>query len=62
MMKYGPTFGTELIAAGCNNGLSWSQDELYGYDALPDEQKLLVDAVIAAHDPTKQDPPPPEQG
>lgn len=52
-MKFGPTFGNELIAAGLGNGLAWTSEDLFGRDSLSPADQAKLDAVIAAHDPTK---------
>ena len=61
--QIGPTFGRELAAAGCGNGVSFTVN---GTDAdiqisgvpIADAPALLtaVQAVVAAHDSTKQLP------
>lgn len=55
MTRLGPMFGQELTAAGLVNvPLSWTQDgEIFGRENLTPEQNATLDAVIAAHDPTK---------
>lgn len=51
---YGPTFGDEVIAAGLGGlPFAWSETEIYGRENLTAEQNADLDAVIAAHDPTK---------
>jgi hypothetical protein len=55
-MLLGPTFGNELIAAGLGGlplGVS-SDGRITGREKLTDAQNSKLDAVIAAHDPTKQ--------
>jgi len=49
---FGPTFGAELIAAGCQDGISWNSD---GIITDPSTITAAQRAVIAAHDPTKVD-------
>jgi hypothetical protein len=52
---YGPTFGDELVAAGLGGlPISWSPYDLSGRENLTPTQNTQLDAVIAAHDPTKQ--------
>lgn len=61
MKNIGPTFGAELIAAGCNDGVSFTvggtdaQVQISGIAPgdLP-AYTVRVQAVIDAHDPTKQ--------
>jgi hypothetical protein len=56
MMKtFGPSFVEELVAAGIAGlPFSWGADgSLFGTEALADDQRARLDAVIAAHDPTK---------
>lgn len=51
----GPTFGTELRAAGCADGVRWSPDGSVTFrDDVTPEQRAAVEAVVAAHDPTAQ--------
>lgn len=53
--QLGPLFGAELAAA-VPGGLpiTWSPDgDFYGRDKLTAEQNATLDAVIAAHDPSK---------
>lgn len=53
---FGPTFGSELVAAGCSSAVAtWGTDGslVYVPGATPD-QMTTVQRVIAAHDPTKQ--------
>lgn len=59
-MKIGPTFGAEVIAAGLGGlPFSWIPDgAISGRRALSKEQNAALDAVIAAHDPTKPLPRP----
>lgn len=53
----GPTFGTELLAAGCGNEVVWSPDGTIAYGPdVTDAQKAEVAAVLAAHNPTKAGP------
>jgi hypothetical protein len=52
---YGPTFGNELNDAGIGNlPIAWTPYELTGRENLNPQQNTQLDAVIAAHDPTKQ--------
>jgi hypothetical protein len=55
-LRFGPTFGDEVIAAGLGGlPFSWCDDgTINGRDALTEEQNAELDAVVAAHDPTKQ--------
>lgn len=58
-MTLGPTFGDEVVAAGLG-GLPFSWDasgQVFGRENLTAAQNVTLDAVIAAHDPTKQPPP-----
>ena len=53
-MKMGPTFLSELVAAGVSlDGLSWSPDEGTFINTTSPEQLAAAEAVLAAHDPTK---------
>ena len=55
VVLYGPTFGDELQDAGLGGiPISWSAYEIFGREDLTAEQNTELDAVIAAHDPTKQ--------
>lgn len=54
MAKFGPTFGDEIIAAGLADAITWSADEVFGRDDLTAAKKKKLDAVIAAHDATKE--------
>lgn len=49
----GPTFGSELIAAGLGGlPFAWGSDGSFaGRDRLTAEQNAILDAVILAHDP-----------
>ena len=60
MKNIGETFGDELRAAGCNDGVSFTiggTDADIQVNSGPYSVGLLpaLDAVIAAHDPTKQE-------
>jgi len=59
MAKLGPTFGDELWAAGVGGlPFSWGDDgEFFGRENLTAEQNKKIDAVVAAHDPSKKPPP-----
>lgn len=52
----GPTFGDELIAAGLGGlPIAWSPDgRIAGREKLTAAQNTALDAVIAAHDPSKK--------
>ena len=51
-MKFGPTFGEEIIKAGLGGlPIAWNEGEIFGRDKLTPEQNVILDAVIAAHDP-----------
>ena len=53
---FGPTFGSELVAAGCSSAVAtYGSDGTLNYvpSATPD-QIAAVQKVVAAHDPTKQ--------
>jgi len=52
---FGPNFAGELVAAGLINlPLSWTPDgQIFARENLTTEQNRILDAVIAAHDPTK---------
>lgn len=54
---FGPAFLSELRAAGVAK-VSWdvTTGEIYGRDALTDQERATLAAVIAAHDPTRQPP------
>lgn len=56
MRKLGPTFGDEVIAAGIGGlPFAWGDDgEFCGRENLTDEQNIVLDTVIAAHDPSKE--------
>lgn len=58
-MTFGPTFGDELIAAGLGGlPFSWCGDgSTHGAEALTPSQQAALQAVIAAHDPTKRPVP-----
>ena len=49
---FGPTFGAELVAKGCQDGLAWSSE---GIITDPSLITAAQQAVIVAHDPTKVD-------
>lgn len=53
---FGPTFGEEVIAAGLGGlPFAWSPfGKITGRERLTAAQNATLDAVIAAHDPTKQ--------
>ncbi len=53
--KLGPTFGAEMAAAGLTGlPISWSEDgSINGRDSLSEEQNILLDAVVASHDPAR---------
>jgi hypothetical protein len=54
---YGVTLGPEIIAAGIGGlNFSWEPDtgRMVGRENLTDEQNATLEAVIAAHDPTKK--------
>jgi|SRR5579883_159291 len=60
----GPTFGNELIADATAkgysvNGISWGADGTFHFDPSVSQQTIAnVQAVLAAHNPAKQLPPP----
>jgi hypothetical protein len=56
----GPTFGDEVIAVGLGGlPFSWGPDgDIQGRERLTPEQNATLDAVVAAHDPTKTAVPP----
>jgi hypothetical protein len=57
MSAFGPTFVDELIAAGLGGlPFAWIAEtgEINGRASLTTQQNAAPDAVIAAHDPTKQ--------
>jgi hypothetical protein len=51
----GPTFGAEVVAAGLGGlAFTWGTDGVVsGRESLTPAQNAALDAVIAAHDPTK---------
>lgn len=53
----GPTFATELAAAGLSGlPFSWASDGVLTFSAaMTGAQITAVEAVYSAHDPTKQD-------
>ena len=58
-MKIGPSFASELEAAGLMGApFSWSPEEgrIEGRDNLTAAQNATLDTVIAAHDPNTPDP------
>jgi hypothetical protein len=56
-MILGPTFGNEVIAAGLGGlPFSWGSDGVFGESNLTQAQQASLNAVIAAHDHTKQLP------
>lgn len=54
----GPTFSIELAAAGLNGlPFAWGADGTLSFDGtMTPTQIAAVEAIYAAHDPTKQDP------
>ena len=55
MLKIGPTFTDELLAAGVSlDGLAWNTEmgEIIASDG--DDHKAAAEAVLAKHDPTKE--------
>jgi hypothetical protein len=59
-MKFGPTFGSELVAAGIAPVLSWdpATGEVLGTDKLSTTDRAKLAMVMQAHDPTRQRVPP----
>ena len=57
-MKIGPSFASELEAAGLMGApFSWdSEGRIEGRDNLTAAQNATLDTVIAAHDPNTPDP------
>jgi hypothetical protein len=56
-MTFGPTFVSELVAAGVAGlPFSWEADGTIIDQGLTPEQLAAVEAVVAAHDPKKQLP------
>ena len=51
MPRIGPSFGAELAAAGCANGVSWTPDGTLTVAAGVDP--TCPQRVLLAHDPTK---------
>lgn len=57
MPKIGPTFGSDLEAAGLAGApCSWSADGTYNIAQMSAAQQQVFLQVLAAHDPTKQMP------
>lgn len=58
-MRIGPSFAAEIAAAGLLGlPFSWSEDGvLFGGD-ISEAERARVEAVVAAHDPKKEPPPP----
>lgn len=58
MSAIGPNFANELAAAGLIGlPFSWGTDGVIEYGtAISSAQKTAIEAVLAAHDPTKRDP------
>lgn len=54
--KLGPAFAAEVIAAGLGGlPFAWTDDgTIIGLESLTSPQKTLLQAVVAAHDPTTQ--------
>lgn len=51
MKNIGPSFASELAAAGVSGGVAWNESGAIFYsDDVPDEQRNAVEAVYAAHD------------
>lgn len=51
-MAIGPNFIHELTAAGlAGSPIGWDHENVYNRDSLTAEQQLVLDAVLAAHDP-----------
>lgn len=59
MRQFGETFADEMAAAGLLGlPFSWGDDGVIsGRENLTAEQNATLDAVLAAHDPTKQSVP-----
>lgn len=56
----GPTFAAEIASAGLAGlPFSWTATGVEGRERLAPAQQATLDAVIAAHDPSKLPPPPP---
>ena len=57
-VKIGPTFSTELRAAGLGDVVkTWRSDgTIFDVDKLTATQKRTLDGVLKAHDPTKELP------
>jgi hypothetical protein len=54
-MIFGPTFGSEVIAAGLGGlPICWGDDGQLTSSGLTDAQQATLAAVAAAHDPTKK--------
>lgn len=49
-MKIGETFAAELRAAGVNFSITWDENGLLVADALTEDQRAKVQAVLGAHD------------
>jgi hypothetical protein len=57
-IKIGPTFSSELAAAGLAGApCAWHDDGTYNIDGLTAAQQKTFAQVLAAHDPTKRPPP-----
>lgn len=52
MKKLGKLFGAELVAAGCNDSVAWTDDgTILGWDEMSAQKQAAIQAVIDAHDP-----------
>jgi hypothetical protein len=61
MATIGPSFSSELQAAGVTAGLSWNEERVLNLDQLPPAVRTQVEAVLAAHDPLRPAPKSPAE-
>lgn len=60
-MVIGETFGVEIRAAGLTGlPFSWDADGVYGRENLNPGQQLVLDGVVASHNPLAKIPPIPK--
>lgn len=58
VIKIGPTFASELAAAGLAGApCAWHDDGTYNIDGLTAQQRQTFARLLAAHDSTKRLPP-----
>ncbi|MNX88794.1 hypothetical protein D3C86_1207800 [compost metagenome] len=59
MKRIGPSFLSEVVAAGVGEGVAWNEGgDVFFAEGTPEEQRATVLALLVAHDPVAPEPTP----